>query len=436
MQSRRKGRRRLPHGRKKPARRKAGPETVISVVLLGFIELLIGQMNGFAGLEDHPERRDAKADGHLVFPHFLGQDRDKIGGELLADGADRGFVHIGEGHQKLVAAVAECGDLACFPLQQKPPEILQHAVARVVAPAVVDALEVVDVDHHIDHLPGRFRDVAAQAEAVAHARQLVPNGGFPQMLDLDLAQDDCVAALVLPLDDHAADQVGAELDDDDERDIDVVAAVADDGGVPPVEQRQQNARDDLEKRNQSRQLPVPVDRRERDGRDSAYIHDNERVVEKAECKAHDGERKGDEVVAQMPAEPRQAAEPIGREIEQRIDERRDDEIAQIITAGGRGDHAGSPQNEGEQQLDRDGDDAQNHHGLKVRAAPLILQVGGFLIIDPIQLAYMFQFGHRNSFPAARAAKSLAEWNGHQTNAGRQCSGLLVRSQKNINFVLL
>jgi hypothetical protein len=275
-------------------------------------------------------------------------------------------------------------------------------VARVVAPLVVDAFKVVDVDHHIDHRIGVLRNVAAEAETVAHAGELVADGGLAQMLDLDLAQDDRVAALVLPLDDHAADEIGAQIDDDHEGYINIIITVAHDGGVPAVEHRQQHRGENQKQRDKAGQLPVAVDRREGDGRDAAHVYDDERVVEEAEGQAHEREGKRDEIVPQVAAELRQPAEPVGRGVERRVDKRGDDQIAQIIAEGGRFDHVGRAQDEGKEQLDQDGDGAQHLHGLKVRAAPLVLEMRGFFIVDSVQLTQMFQLSH-GVFPLCRVS---------------------------------
>src|SRR5665213_1869947 len=117
---------------------------------LGLVQRLIGPFEErFRRVVGRTEGRDADRDGYLdgllAFRNTEWFDGNLLA-KPLADEESQGNVGVGHGDDELLAAHPASKVDAANRLAQSPRELTQHVVADRMAVAVVDRLEVVDIE--------------------------------------------------------------------------------------------------------------------------------------------------------------------------------------------------------------------------------------------------------------------------------------------------
>ena len=136
---------------------------------LGAIELLVGALDPEQRRRAHPLRREGAADRDRHRDLLAGADVDAARADMGADplgdvlGEERRAV--GQDHRELLAAEARDRVHRPDALAERDRDVLQDDVAGLVAVGVVDALEVIDVDHQDQ------RRLAGARDAIDLARQ-------------------------------------------------------------------------------------------------------------------------------------------------------------------------------------------------------------------------------------------------------------------------
>ena len=167
--------------------------------LLGAVQRQVGGLQRLLGSGVRRQRGDADAgadhQGLLAQVQRLVQGVEHALGDRLGIAAAG---QVGEQHDELVAAEARQVVAGAQALLQAPADLHQHAVAGLVAEAVVDQLEAVEVDEQqrglartglAELLQGLLQQLV-QAQAVGQAGQRIVAGGVAQLLFHRLARAD------------------------------------------------------------------------------------------------------------------------------------------------------------------------------------------------------------------------------------------------------